>query len=163
MKVQNLMALAANDKYLQKGFESQLEGDLERSAKYFIESINRTPSPEGHTLLAFTFALMGELDEAILECERALQLNADFGYALNAIGAYHLEKGRFKTAQRYLKKALKSKIYAEQEQAHFNLARALVKKELFVSACKHLRLALNKAPDFSAAQELLQKTERLLN
>ncbi|NIO09761.1 MAG: tetratricopeptide repeat protein, partial [Deltaproteobacteria bacterium] len=45
------------------------------------------PTAEAYTFLGWTYSFMGQLNEAIEECQRAITLDPDFGNPYNDIGA----------------------------------------------------------------------------
>jgi tetratricopeptide (TPR) repeat protein len=73
---------------LQEAYEAQMEGDYDRAVELYGESLALHPTAEAHTFLGWTFHFQGKIREAIAECERAIEVDPDFGNPYNDIGAY---------------------------------------------------------------------------
>ncbi|MEW6055772.1 MAG: tetratricopeptide repeat protein [Bdellovibrionota bacterium] len=149
----------SKDNYFRMGYLYQMEGDLHSAAKCYIQSIENGPTAEAHTFLGWCLSMMGELDHAIEECKKAIQLNPQFGNAWNDIGAYLTEKNRYEEAIPYLKKACRLKGYDHREYAFYNLGRIYIQKEMLLSATKELQKAVKINPRFHPATRLLQNLE----
>lgn len=152
----SISARLSMDDYFRMGYTYQAAGDLQSAAECYLKSIERQPSPEAHTFLGWVLAQMGEFDAAILECERAVALDPDFGNAWNDMGAYLIEKRQIHKAIDCLKKAVQSKNYDSRSFPHFNLARAYIHEGLLLSSEKELEKALEINSDFKPAQELIK-------
>lgn len=145
------------------GYLHQIEGDLQAAAECYIQSIENGPNPEAHAFLGWVLGLMGEVDHAIEECKKALNLDPDFGNAWNDIGAYLTEKRELDKAIPYLKKACKAKNYDNPEYPHYNLARVYIQKEMLMKATKELRLSVTINPRFMPAKRLLDRLEHQIH
>src|SRR5437870_13545797 len=80
--------------FFQQAYEHQMKGELEEAVNLYKRSIESHPTAEAYTFLGWTYSFMGRLDEAIDECNRAIEVDLDFGNPYNDIGAYLIEKGQ---------------------------------------------------------------------
>ncbi len=147
------------DDYFRMGYVSHVNGDLHSAAEWYACSIDMSPSAESHTYLAKVLCQLGELDAAIAECRTALKIDPEFGNAWNDLGAYMLEKRRFKDAAKFLDRACRSRNYDNREVPHFHLARCYLQKGMLMRATQELRTALDINPESHSAKNLLTLVE----
>src|ERR1700748_2737452 len=83
---------------LQDAYQAQMEGDSDRAIELYQSSINLYPTAEAHTFLGWTYHFQGKLDDAIIECKRAIEIDPEFGNPYNDIGAYLIELNRYDKA-----------------------------------------------------------------
>ena len=143
----------------QAAYILQSAGELERAADVYHRSADLFPSAEAHTFLGWTYSFMGRYDEAIRECERAIEIDPAFGNPYNDLGAYLIELGRLDEAIPWLEKAIASSRYCCYFYAHTNLARVYLHKRMPEKARRSLRAALRVNPDYGPARELLRRLE----
>ena len=148
------------DPYFRSGYLYQMAGNFNAAAACYSRSIQTSPSAEAHTFLGWVLSLMGELDGAIFQVRRALELNPEFGNAWNDLGAYLIEKFAYDEAIDCLNKALNSKGYTQKAFAHYNLGRVYICKGMFVGAQKALKQAIKLDPGFMQAKILLEQLNR---
>src|SRR5207247_893105 len=110
-----------------------------------------------------TYSFLGELDRAIDECKKAIDVDPDFGNPYNDIGSYMIQLGRFDEAITWLELALKSKRYDAYHFAHLNLGRALEMKGLWYEALGEYREALEYNPRYDLAQKLYYRLLGMMN
>lgn len=149
--------------YFEKAYQHQLNGELDDAVKLYKLSISLHPTAESHTFLGWTYSMQGKIDEAIKECEAAIQIDPDFGNPWNDIGAYLLEKGKYEEAIPYLDRAKKAKRYEPRHYPHFNLSRVYVKQGRYDEAVSELREALKLYPQYTAARQQLGHILGMLN
>ncbi len=75
------------------GYILHLAGRYEEAAELFEQSIAAYPTAEGHTFFGWSLSHLGRLEDAIVECKKAISLDADYGNPYNDIGAYLIELG----------------------------------------------------------------------
>lgn len=155
----SIYAKMAKDEYFRLGFFYQISGDLFAAAECYERSIEKQPSAEAHTFLGWVLGQLGELDTAIEECKKAVQLDPDFGNAWNDIGAYLLEKQKFLEAIPFLKRACKSKNNDSRAFPHYNLARIYIREGMLLRAKRELKKACKINPEFGPAKECLSALE----
>ena len=147
----------------QLGFNSHMNGDFEQAVDYYLRALDHGPEARIHIHLAHALRQMGELDAAIFECRRALKLEPKNGNALNDLGAYLLEKKKYKEAEKILIKAAQAKDNENKEYTHYNLAKFYMQQGMLLRASKELRASTEINPSFQMAQEFLTQVQSQLH
>ncbi len=130
----------------------QYRGAMER----FQKSIEIHPTAEGHTYLGWSLSGLGRLDEAIVECKKAIPLDPDYGNPYNDIGVYLIDLGRPDEAIPWLKKAMRAKRYCCYQFAHFNMGRILLMNNKTAEAERSFERALSYDPNYLPALGALE-------
>ncbi len=143
-----------------QGYLLHLNGRYQAAVDSFRESIEILPTAEGHTFLGWSLSMLGHLEQAIAECEKAIALDPDFGNPYNDIGAYLIDLGRPDEAVPWLEKAISAKRYCCYQFAHFNLGRVRVMQGNFHAARRSFERALRHDPDYQAARMALEYLDR---
>ena len=149
--------------FFAKAYELQMGGQFGEAAEQYKKSIEIFPTAEAHTFLGWAYSFQHRYDEAISECEKAIQLDPDFGNPYNDIGAYLIEKGRFDEAIPWLQKAVNAKRYDSYCYPHYNLGRIYERKGDWYQALKCYQSSLETNPDYSLARKSLNRVKALLN
>ncbi len=149
--------------YFKEGYRFQMSGDLEGAIAAYERSIELYPTAEAHTFLGWAYSFQGRIDEAIKECETAIQIDPDFGNPYNDIGVYLIEKGEYDEAIPWLEKAMGAKRYEPRHFPHMNMGRVLVRKGQYQEAIRELKKALAIEPNYPAARIELHKLLGMLN
>jgi Tfp pilus assembly protein PilF len=149
--------------FFQEGYRHQMSGDLEAAVESYRRSIELYPTAEAHTFLGWAYSFQGKIDEAIHECEVAIQIDPDFGNPYNDIGVYLMEKGEYDAAVPWLVKAMQAKRYEPRHYPHINMARVYAKKGKIDEAIAELRKALQFDADHLGARRELHRLIGLLN
>ena len=144
----------------QQGYLLHLSGRYQAAVDSFRESIEILPTAEGHTFLGWSLSMLGHLEQAIAECEKAIALDPDFGNPYNDIGAYLIDLGRPDEAVPWLEKAISAKRYCCYQFAHFNLGRVRFMQGNFHAARRSFERALRHDPDYQAARMALEYLDR---
>ncbi len=150
-------------RYFQKGYEAQMQGDLDAAIDYYTRSIEILPTAEAHTFRGWAWSFKGDYKQAILECQRAIEVDPDFGNPYNDIGAYLIELGRHEEAIPWLKKAMTAKRYEPRHYPHFNLSRVYVKQGKIEEAIAEIKQALELEPGYVLARKELHRLLGMLN
>ena len=140
----------------QQGNVLHLRGRFEAAADKFRESIEVLPTAEGHTFLGWSLSMLGQTEEAIAECEKAIALDPDYGNPYNDIGVYLMELGRPHEAPPWFEKAMAAERYCCYQFPHFNLGRVLVMQGDFVAARRSFEQSLRHDPDYLPARMALE-------
>ncbi len=149
--------------HFRMGYEAQMQGHLEKAILHYRRSIELCPTAEAHTFLGWAYSNQGRYDEAIRECEIAIQVDRDFGNPYNDIGAYLIELGRHEEAIPWLRKAMEAKRYEPRHYPYINLARVYVKQGKLQEAVAELKRALDIEPTYVAARKELHRLLGVLN
>ncbi len=163
MKKSKTKAFEPTDRYFNIGYHYHIKGDLEKAAECYVRSLQNKPSARAHVFLANILSQFGEVDSAIEECKYALDLDPKYGHALNDLGAYLLQKRKYKEAEKYLNRACKTKSYENKEHAHFNLARFYLHKGMLLRASTELKLCTKINPEFTPAKAFLNLVQNQLH
>src|SRR5467141_5063342 len=145
------------------GFERHRRGDLRAAVELYRRSIATCPTGEAHTFLGWAYAHSGDVERAIAECKRAIELDPDFGNPYNDIGAYMIELGQFDEAIPWLQQAVESRRYEPRHFPHYNLGRAYLGKEMYGQAMRCFQEAIQIEPRYSLARQALESLRRMVN
>ncbi len=128
-----------------------LAGRYEEAAELFQQSIEAYPTAEGHTFLGWSLGELGRLEDAIVECKKAISLDSDYGNPYNDIGVYLIQLGRPEEAVPWLQMAITAKRYCCYEFPHSNLGRILLSQGKFDEAKRSFERALSHNPEYVPA------------
>jgi tetratricopeptide (TPR) repeat protein len=143
-----------------EAYHAQLRRDYSRAIEKYQQSIEVYPTAEAHTFLGWTYSFLGELENAIEECHRAIEVDPDFGNPYNDIGAYLIAKGNYTEAIPYLQRALDAKRYRAYHFAHFNLGRAKEYQGDVLNALRHYKKALELEPRYLIAYKAIEHLKK---
>ena len=149
--------------FFQEGYRHQMSGDLDAAVESYRRSIELYPTAEAHTFLGWAYSFQGKIDEAIRECEVAIQIDPDFGNPYNDIGVYLMEKGEYEAAIPWLVKAMQAKRYEPRHYPHINMARVCAKRGKIDEAIAELRKALQFDANHLGARRELHRLIGMLN
>jgi Tfp pilus assembly protein PilF len=149
--------------YFKEGYRLQMNGDLEGAIAAYKRSIELYPTAEAHTFLGWAYSFQGRIDEAIKECETAIQIDPEFGNPYNDIGVYLIQKGEYDEAIPWLQKAMGAKRYEPRHYPHMNMGRVLVRKGKYQEALRQLKKALAIEPNYAAARIEMHRLLGMLN
>jgi tetratricopeptide (TPR) repeat protein len=147
---------------LRKAYQLQMQGELELAITLYRRSIEILPTAEAHTLLGRAYRSQDRLEDAIVECRSAIEIDPTFGNPYNDIGAYLIELDRLDEAIGWLEQATRSQRYESFQYPWFHLGRIYVRKELYRKALECFEQALDIAPDYEPAQEAAARVRRLI-
>lgn len=149
--------------HFQSAYEAQMKNELDEAAELYRQSIASYPTAEAHTFLGWTYSFMGMTDDAINECQRAIEVDPDFGNPYNDIGAYLIEKGDLDGAIEWLARALTAKRYECFFYPHFNLGRVYQAKGRYSEAMREYKSAVELNPKYTLAIRAFRKLQAMLN
>ncbi len=144
------------------GYIHQAVGHLAEAQDLYRRSLALKPTAEAHTFLGWTHSFRGRLEEAMAECNKAIEVDPTLGNPFNDLGAYLLEQGKPDAAIPWLKKALDAPRYCCYFYAHCNLGRAYMLLGLYGDARRHLQEALELNPQYEIARAYLEQLDRAL-
>ena len=140
----------------QQGNVLHVQGRFQAAAEKFRESIEVLPTAEGHTFLGWSLSMLGQTEEAIAECEKAIVLDPDYGNPYNDIGVYLIDLGRADEAPPWFEKAISSERYCCYQFPHFNLGRVLFMRGDLLGARRSFERSLRHDPDYLPARMALE-------
>ncbi|UCE64661.1 MAG: tetratricopeptide repeat protein [Nitrospirota bacterium] len=147
----------------QQAYEAQMKGRLEEAVQLYKQSLEAFPTAEAYTFLGWTYSFMGQLNEAIEECQRAITLDPDFGNPYNDIGAYLIELNQLDEAIPWFEKAMEAKRYESPAFPHMNLGRVYERKGQWDDAIESYKQAVTLNPDYTQAKKAMMRLLTLLN
>ncbi|MEC4679732.1 MAG: tetratricopeptide repeat protein [Nitrospirota bacterium] len=147
----------------QQAYELQMKGQLEEAVDVYQQSLATFPTAEAHTFLGWTYSFMGQLNEAIEECHRAIRQDPDFGNPYNDIGAYLIELNQLEEAIPWLEKAGKATRYENPSFPHMNLGRVYERQSKWDQAIESYKKSLALNPEYKPAKQALMRIITLMN
>ncbi len=147
---------------VQKAMDHQIAGELDDAIGLYKRSISLFPTADAHTYLGWAYSFQGKIDEAIAECEIAIQLDPDFGNPYNDIGVYLMQQQRLDDAIPWLEKAKHAKRYEPRHFPYLNLGRVYSAKGMLQKALEEFRGALQLNPGDADMAQMIEELETKL-
>lgn len=107
--------------------------------------------------LGNTYYERGQIDQAIEQYRKSIDINKNYAVAYGNIGSAYLNKGQEAKAEEYLIKAINLK--HNYPIAHYNLGIVLFKRGKYAEAKKEFEIALQQLPQLFQAWNMLARTE----
>jgi tetratricopeptide (TPR) repeat protein len=145
-----------------EGMKRQMAGELDESIRLYKQSIALYPTADAHTYLGWAYSFQGKIDDAIAECEIAIQVDPAFGNPYNDIGVYLMQQQKLDEAIPWLEKAKLAKRYEPRHFPYINLGRVYLSKGMVNKAIQEFRGALEKRPEESEIAQLIEELESKL-
>ncbi len=149
--------------FFQRAYECQMKGHLDEAVSLYRDSIEVFPTAEAYTFLGWTYSFMGQLHEAIAECQRAIRTDPDFGNPYNDIGAYLIELNQLDEAIPWLERATKAKRYENPAFPYMNLGRVYERKGEWLRAIESYKTAVTLDPEYAPAKKNMMRLISLMN
>ena len=143
---------------IEQAMKHQMAREFDDAIRLYKESIAVYPTADAHTYLGWAYSFLGRLNEAIAQCEIAIQLDPEFGNPYNDIGVYLMQQERLDDAIPWLERAKSAKRYEPRHFPHINLGRIYLTKGMLQKALAEFNDALKINPD---DQELSQLVDEL--
>lgn len=147
---------------VKRAMDHQMAGELEESIRLYKESIALFPTADAHTYLGWAYSFQGKLNEAIAQCEIAIQIDPEFGNPYNDIGVYLMQQQQFDEAVPWLEKAKQAKRYEPRHFPYLNLGRVYVAKGMLQKALEEFRGALRLDPGNADLAQTIEELETKL-
>src|SRR6266576_3657743 len=144
---------------VKRAMDHQMAGELEDSIRLYKESIALCPTADAHTYLGWAYSFQGKLDDAIAQCEIAIQIDPEFGNPYNDIGVYLMQQQQLDEAIPWLEKAKQAKRYEPRHFPFLNLGRVYLAKGMIQKALEEFRGALERNPGDAELTELIEQLE----
>jgi len=161
MEAKNKISLASE--YFKKAYDLHLNGEIDNAIKNYKLSIEYYPTAKAHTYLGWAYSLQSKYENAIDECEMAVELDPDFGNPYNDIGSYLIKLNKFDEAISWLEKAIDAADYEPRHYPYYNLGRIYEKKGDWFTAMKYYEDALNINPDYEVSKSALLRLTAMMN
>ena len=149
--------------FFHRAYQRQRRGDWAGAAQDYRHSINFYPTAEAHTFLGWVYAHIKLYVEAIGECQRAIELDPNFGNPYNDIGAYLVEQQRFREAIPWFEQAIAAPRYDARVFPYFNLGRVYERLYDWGQAIDLYRQAGEINPSYRPAKFALNRLEARIN
>jgi Tfp pilus assembly protein PilF len=148
---------------LEEANRCHLEGDIEEAIRLYQASIERFPTADAHTYLGWMYSFQGRVEEAIQECQVAIELDPDFGNPYNDIGVYLMTQGKLKEAMPWLEKAKMARRYEPRHFPYLNLGRIHLARGRLAEALAEFRRALEIRPEDPSIRRAIVEVQSRLN
>lgn len=145
------------------GYDLQAHGLWAEAIACYRQSIALHPTAEAHTFLGWVFSFLKLYEEAIAQCQRAIEVDPDFGNPYNDIGAYLVELNRPDEAIPWFERALAAPRYEARCYPYYNLGRVYEKQGNWLRAIDYYRRAVRENPAYELARTNLHMLQARLN
>jgi tetratricopeptide (TPR) repeat protein len=147
---------------IKRAMDHQMAGELDDSIRLYKESISLCPTADAHTYLGWAYSFQGRIDDAIAQCEIAIQIDPEFGNPYNDIGVYLMQQQKLEEAVPWLEKAKQAKRYDPRHFPYLNLGRVYVAKGMLQKALAEFRGALRLNPEDADLAQTIEELETKL-
>ena len=147
---------------IQQAMNHQMAEELGEAIRLYKESIALCPTADAHTYLGWAYSFQGRIDEAIAQCEIAIQLDPEFGNPYNDIGVYLMQQQKLDEAVPWLEKAKQAKRYEPRHFPYLNLGRVYAAKGMLQKALEEFRGALKLNPGDADLAQIIEQLETKL-
>lgn len=148
---------------IDEGLDEVYAGNHQIALKKFRDSLALDQTMEAHTYCGWMLNSLGEVEEAIKECEKAIVIDPERGNPYNDIGTYLLQKGETNEAIRWFYKAIDAPKYENRHFPHVNLGKLYLAKKLYRKALFHLHQALELDPSNRQLEFMILELEDKLH
>jgi tetratricopeptide (TPR) repeat protein len=140
----------------------QMAEEFDEAIRLYKESIALYATADAHTYLGWAYSFKGRLNEAIAQCEIAIELDPDFGNPYNDIGVYLMQQQKLDDAIPWLERAKSAKRYEPRHFPYINLGRVYLTKGMIQKALEEFGGALQINPGDSELAQLTEELQRKL-
>jgi tetratricopeptide (TPR) repeat protein len=151
------------NRYFQRAFNSQMQGDIELARQHYLTSIEIHPTAEAYVNLAWTFSKEENFEEAIKQCNKALELDLDCGMAYSDVGYYMLQLNKTDEAIVWLEEAILQDEFEGVFYTFYNLGRAYEQKGMWQKGIEMYDKSLLQKPGFKLGKKKLLFLSAKLN
>ena len=147
----------------QEGTARLLAGELDEAILLFTRSLETRPTAEAYTFRGWAYSFAGRLDDAIVECQKAIATDPRFGNPYNDIGCYLMEQGRWDEAIPWFESAKRATRYEPRHFPYLNLGRLRAARGEVTEAIAEFEGALALNPGDAIALKLLDTLRYKVN
>ena len=145
-----------------QAMQHQMEQEFDEAIRLYKESIALYPTADAHTYLGWAYSFKGRLNEAIAQCEIAIEIDPEFGNPYNDIGVYLMQQQKLDDAIPWLERAKNAKRYEPRHFPYINLGRVYLTKGMVQQAIKEFSGALEIHPTDAELAELVEELKSKL-
>src|SRR6187431_3508386 len=142
-----------------EAMKHQMAREFDQAIRLYKESIAIYPTADAHTYLGWAYSFQGRLNEAIAQCEIAIELDPEFCNPYNDIGVYLMQQQRLDDAIPWLERAKAAKRYEPRHFPYINLGRVYLTKGMLQKAIEEFRGAVRLNPADTELVQLLEELE----
>jgi Tfp pilus assembly protein PilF len=146
-----------------QGVAYHMNGDFRHAIELYDESIEVCPTAEAYTFRGWALRFLGRIDDAIVECRKAIAVDPGFGNPYNDIGSYLMSKGELDEAVEWFEKAKVAPRYESRHYPFMNLGRLYAAKGMVLRAIEELEGALAIEPGESSCHQMIERLRAQLN
>jgi tetratricopeptide (TPR) repeat protein len=147
---------------IEEAMKHQMAREFDEAIRLYKESIALHPTADAHTYLGWAYSFLGRLNEAIAQCEIAIELDPEFGNPYNDIGVYFMQQQRPDDAIPWLERAKTAKRYEPRHFPYINLGRIYLTKGMIQKALDEFGGALKINPDDRDLAQLVEELQTKL-
>ncbi|MGZ8433165.1 MAG: tetratricopeptide repeat protein [Candidatus Binatia bacterium] len=140
----------------------QMAEEFDAAIRLYRESIVLYPTADAHTYLGWAYSFKGRLNEAIAQCEIAIEIDPEFGNPYNDIGVYLMQQQKLDDAIPWLERAKNAKRYEPRHFPYINLGRVYLTKGMIQKALQEFGSALKINPGDTELAQLTEELQRKL-
>jgi tetratricopeptide (TPR) repeat protein len=140
----------------------QMAQEFDDAIRLYKESIALHPTADAHTYLGWAYSFLGRLNEAIAQCEIAIEIDPEFGNPYNDIGVYLMQQQRSDDAIPWLERAKSAKRYEPRHFPYINLGRIYLTKGMIQKALEEFGGALKISPEDGELAQLVDELKTKL-
>ncbi|HEX9453274.1 MAG TPA: tetratricopeptide repeat protein [Candidatus Binatia bacterium] len=129
-----------------QAMQHQMAQEFDDAIRLYKESIKLYPTADAHTYLGWAYSYKGRLNEAIAQCEIAIEIDPEFGNPYNDIGVYLMQQQRHDDAIPWLERAKNAKRYEPRHFPYINLGRIYLTKGMIQKAIEEFNGSLKINP-----------------
>lgn len=144
-----------------KAYQHQMRGDIDQAIGLYSQALDAFPTAEAYTFRGWARSHKGDLEGAIADCHRAIDLDPEFGNPYNDIGAYFIELDQPEDAIPWLRMALKAKRYESYCFPHYNLGRVFEGQGQMARALEHYEASVRENPAYTLAVRAVERIRAL--
>ena len=143
---------------IEKAMKHQMAQEFDDAIRLYKESIALYPTADAHTYLGWAYSFVGRLNEAIAQCEIAIELDPEFGNPYNDIGVYLMQQQRLDDAIPVAGTSQVRQSATSRATFHYiNLGRIYLTKGMIQKALEEFGGALRINPDDSELAQLVEE------
>jgi len=147
---------------VERAMKHQMAREFDDAIRLYKESIAIYPTADAHTYLGWAYSFIGRVNEAIAQCEIAIQLDPEFGNPYNDIGVYLMQQQRFDDAIPWLERAKAARRYEPRHFPFINLGRIYLTKGMIQKALEEFGGALKINPEDGELTQLVEELQTKL-